>query len=46
MICEIHKKWIPTKRCPYCEREEKELEWQITLAKMENARPIVIWEGK
>ena len=46
MICEKHNRWIPTKRCPFCEKEQKELEWAIYKAEMENAQPIVIWEGK
>lgn len=46
MICEEHNRWIPTKRCPYCERERKELEWEIAKAEMENSKPIIIWEGK
>lgn len=46
MICETHNKFFPTKRCPFCERENKELEYAIRLAEFENNQPIIIWESK
>lgn len=46
MICEKHNRWIPTKKCPFCEKEQEELDWEVRLAEFENAHPIVIWEEK
>lgn len=46
MICEIHKKFFPQKRCPLCEEEYEELEHAARMAEIENKVPIVLWEGK
>ncbi len=46
MICEVHNRFFPTRKCPICEKERKELEYAILLAEFENAHPIVIWEGR
>lgn len=44
MLCKKHNRWTPLSKCEFCERERKELEWEIAKAEMENAQPIVIWE--
>lgn len=46
MICEVHKLFFPTKRCPICEKEQNELKIAICMAEIENSQPIVVWEGK
>jgi len=46
MICEIHNRYFPTKHCPICKAEQEELDHAICMAKIENSRPIVVWEGK
>lgn len=46
MLCEKHNRWIPTKRCPYCESEREKLEHAVRMAEIENKQPIVIWEGR
>lgn len=45
MICEVHKLFFPTKRCPLCEKERVALETAVRMAEIENSRPIVVWEG-
>lgn len=42
----MHKLFFPTRRCPICEKERRELEQAIFIAEIENKQPIVIWEGK
>ncbi len=46
MICDTHKLFIRVGKCPHCERERKELEYEIRMAEIENSQPIIIWEGK
>ena len=43
MFCREHNRWTPLSKCEFCERERKELEWEIAKAEMENSRPIVLW---
>ncbi len=46
MICEVHNRFFPTRKCPICEEEREELEHAIRMAEIENSRPIVIWDGR
>lgn len=46
MICETHNRFFPTRKCPICEKEQRELEMAVRIAEYENSRPIVLWEGR